>query len=99
MNALLRRNVLAILLFAGTAFLARAEESPNFVTYDHHLEEQGDLEIVVSSTFGIPRQGEPAFVAPFAELEYGVTDRWTSSLYLEGLSRRHDSTIFTGWRL
>jgi hypothetical protein len=98
MNALLRRNVLAILLAAGTAFLAQAEESPNFVTYDHHLEERGDLELAVSSTVGIPRQGQPAFVAPFVELEYGITNQWTSALYLEGLSRRHDSTIFTGWR-
>jgi hypothetical protein len=76
-----------------------AQESPNFVTYDHHLEEQGDLEVAVSSTVGIPRQGQPAFIAPYAEVEYGVTDWWTSALYLEGLSRRRDSTIFTGWRL
>jgi hypothetical protein len=98
MNAL-QRTVLAILWVAGTAFLAQAEESPNFVTYDHHLEERGDLELAVSNTVGIPRQGQPAFVAPFAELEYGVTNQWTSALYLEALSRRHDSTIFTGWRL
>src|SRR4030081_880219 len=98
MNTLLR-TVFATLFVAGTVFAVPAQESPNFVTYDHHLEERGDLEVAVSSTVGIPRQGQPAFVAPYAELEYGMTDWWTSALYLEGLSRRHDSTIFTGWRL
>jgi hypothetical protein len=92
-------NSLATLFVAGAAFATWAQESPNFVTYDHHLEEKGDLEIAVSSTVGIPRPGQPAFIAPYAELEYGVTEWWTSALYLEGVSRNHDSTISTGWRL
>ena len=33
------------------------------------------------------------------ELEYGVTARWTSELYLEGQSSAGDSTVFTGWRI
>jgi hypothetical protein len=97
MNAL-QRTVLAALFVAGTVFASRAQESPNFVTYDHHLEERGDLEIAISSTVGIPRQDQPAFIAPYGELDYGATDWWTSALYLEGLSRHRDSTIFTGWR-
>jgi hypothetical protein len=28
-----------------------------------------------------------------------VTARWTTELYLEGISTRNDSTIWTGWRL
>ena len=98
MNAL-QRTVLATLFVVGTAFATQAQESPNFVTYDHHLEEQYDLEIAISSTIGIPRRGQQAFIAPYGELEYGVTNWWTSALYLEGLSRHRDSTIFTGWRL
>ena len=97
MNAL-QRAVLATVFVAGTAVATEAQQSPNFVTYDHHLEEKSDLEIAISSTVGIPRRGQPAFIAPYAELEYGVTDWWTSALYLEGLSRHRDSTIFTGWR-
>jgi hypothetical protein len=33
------------------------------------------------------------------ELEYGVTGRWTSELYLEGQGTVGDSAVFTGWRL
>jgi hypothetical protein len=87
------------ILLAFASFMAQAQESPYFVTYDHHLEEPGNLEIETSSTAGIPRQGQHFFFAPYLELEYGVTGRWTSELYLEGQSTAGDSTIFTGWRL
>jgi hypothetical protein len=76
-----------------------AQESPYFVTYDHHLEEPGNLEIEVSSTTDVPRSGQRFYFAPWTEFEYGVTARWTTELYLEGQSTWDDSTIFTGWRL
>jgi hypothetical protein len=95
---LLQRIVFATFFVTGTVFSCLAQESPNFVTYDHHLEEKGDLEIAISSTVGFPRQSQPGFIAPYAELEYGATDWWTSAFYMEGLSRERDSTIFTGWR-
>jgi len=76
-----------------------SQESPYFVTYDHHLEEPGNLEIETSSTMGVPRSGQHFYFAPYSEIEYGVTGRWTSELYLEGQSTAGDSTIFTGWRL
>jgi hypothetical protein len=79
--------------------LARSQESPYFVTYDHHLEEPGNLEIETSSTTGIPRVGQHFFFAPYTEFEYGVTARWTSELYLEGQTTAGDSTVFTGWRI
>jgi hypothetical protein len=75
-----------------------AQESPFFVTYTHHMEEPGNLDLEFSTTNGIPRSGQRAYVAPYAELEYGVTTRWTSELYLEGQSTSGDSTVFTGWR-
>ncbi len=77
---------------------ATAQESPYFVTYDHHLEEAGNLEIGISSTTGVPRTRERAFFAPYLELEYGAKGWWTTEFYLEGQSTRGDSTIFTGWR-
>ena len=77
---------------------SRAQESPYFVTYDHHLEEPGNLEIETSSTMGVPRSGQRFYLAPYIELEYGVTGRWTSELYLEGQSTAGDSAVFTGWR-
>jgi hypothetical protein len=88
---------LAALLALAPA--AGAQDKPYFVTYDHHLEEPGNLEISLSNTLGIPRAGQPVFSAPLLELEYGVKAWWTTEFYLEGQSRERDSTIFTGWRL
>lgn len=86
-----------LIVFVG--FLpVHAEESPYFVTYDHHLEEPGNLEIAPAVTRGISRSGQKAYLAPYVELEYGATAWWTSELYLEAQSTRGDSTIFTGWR-
>jgi hypothetical protein len=75
-----------------------AQESPYFVTYNHHMEEPGNLEIETSTTTNIPRSGQRFYFAPYTEFEYGVTARWTTELYLEGQSTLNDSTIFTGWR-
>ena len=90
-------------LFAALAALlaampARGQESPYFVTYSHHLEEPGNLEITAASTVGVPKGGERAYFAPWIELEYGVLGRWTSELYLDGQSTAGQSSIFTGWR-
>jgi hypothetical protein len=93
----LNKLFFALLLLAATPGFA--QESPYFVTYDHHLEEPGNLEIETYTTSGIPRAGQNAFVAPYMELEYGVTGRWTSELYLEGEGTVGDSAVFTGWRL
>ncbi len=95
---ILRFLFLLTLLLAPVALLS-AQESPYFVTYDHHLEEPGNLEIATQTTVGIPKAPTPGYFAPLMELEYGVKAWWTSELYLEGQSTRHDSTIFTGWRL
>lgn len=89
---------LPVLLCVTFLTLGYAQESPYFVTYDHHLEEPGNLEIENSSTMGVPRAGQHFYFAPYSEIEYGVTGRWTSEFYLEGQSTSGDSTIFTGWR-
>ena len=81
------------------SFHCTAQESPYFVTYDHHLEEPGNLEIEVSQTSNVPRSDQHFFFAPYTEFEYGVTANWTTELYLEGQTTWNDSTIFTGWRL
>jgi hypothetical protein len=86
---------IVIALFAS---LGAAQEAPYFVTYDHHLEDAGDLEISIATTVGVPRSGQRAFLAPYGEIEYGVKNWWTSALYLEGQSTSGDSTVFTGWR-
>ena len=93
------RAVLILLLLASAVLIVRAQEAPYFVTYDHHVEEPGNLEVETSSTLGIPRSGQRLFFAPYTEIEYGVTGRWTTELYFEGQSTSGDSAVFTGWRL
>lgn len=74
-----------------------AQESPYIVTYDHYLEEPGNLEVEYFSTFGTQRQGND-FHAYWSELEYGMKAWWTTELYLDGQTTFNDSTIFTGVR-
>jgi hypothetical protein len=77
---------------------AAAQERAYFVTYDHYLEEPGDLELSVATTTGVPKNGHSAYTAPWLELEYGITEWWTAELYLEGVTTIRDGSGFTGWR-
>ncbi len=90
--------VLLIVMAMFCSLAASSQEAPYFVTYDHHLEEPGNLEIAASSTAAPTRSGRSYF-APYLELEYGVKAWWTSELYFEGQSTFGDSTVLTGWRL
>lgn len=88
------------LLFAlGSAGVAAAQERAYFVTYDHYLEERGNLEVAVATTTGIPRKNQDVYTAPWLELEYGLTGWWTAELYLEGVTTRDAGHGFTGWRI
>jgi hypothetical protein len=75
-----------------------AQERAYFVTYDHHLEERHDFEVAVATTTGVPKHHESVYTAPWLELEYGVAERWTTELYLEGVTTRNSGGGFTGWR-
>lgn len=86
--------LLSSLLFCWPAL---AQESPYIVTYDHYLEEPGNLEVEYFSTFGTQRGGND-FLAFWVEFEYGATAWWTTEFYLDGQSTFNDSTIFTGFR-
>ena len=89
---------LGVLALALGVLPAAAQEPPYFVTYDHYLEEPGNLEVAVATTAGIPKHDTAAYSAPWLELEYGVTGWWTTELYLEGVATRHEGSGFTGWR-
>ena len=93
------RVALVPLLLLFAAPFALPQDTPYFVTYSHHLEEPGNLEIESNATVGVPRRGQTASFAPFSELEFGVNAWWTAELYLEGQTRGGDHGIFTGWRL
>lgn len=88
-------TVLLMLVPAATS--ASAQESPYIVTYDHYLEEPGNLEVEYFSTFGTQRAGND-FLAYWTEFEYGVTAYWTTELYLDSQTTFNQSTIFTGFR-
>ena len=85
-----------LLLFATCPSLA--QESPYIVTYDHYLEEPGNLEVEYFSTFGTQRGGND-FHAFWMEFEYGTTAWWTTELYFDGQTTFSDSTLFTGFRV
>jgi len=95
-GCLIHLSLLAFAMILLVPF-APAQESPYFVTYDHYLEEPGNLELEYFSTFGTQR-GAGNFIADWTEFEYGATAWWTTELYLDGQSTFHDSTIFTGVR-
>ena len=89
---------LFVCVIAAVARPALAQERAYFVTYDHYLEELGNLEIAVASTTGFPRENRSAYTAPWVELEYGLTGWWTAELYLESVTTTHDGSGFAGWR-
>ncbi len=90
--------ILALVAICSAASPARAQERAYFVTYDHYLEEPGNLEIALANTTGLPKHDHATYNAPWLEVEYGFTGWWTAELYLEGVTTRGDGNAFTGWR-
>jgi hypothetical protein len=86
--------VLACLM--GFPALMKAQEN-YFVTYTHHMEEPGSLEIGNKSVMGFPKAGD-SFLGTAVEFEYGVKSWWTSEFYLDGQTTAQQSTLFTGFR-
>src|SRR6202035_5138295 len=94
------RLLRGLLFFALALWLparAKSQESAYFVTYDHYLEEPGNLEIEYFSTFGTQHGGND-FHSFWTEFEYGATAWWTTEFSLDGQTTFNDSTLFTGFR-
>jgi hypothetical protein len=87
-------SLLLVFLFLQPVY---SQESPYIVTYDHYLEEPGNLEVEYFSTFGTQRAGND-FHAYWIEVEYGAKAWWTTEFYLDGQTTFGDSTVFTGFR-
>jgi hypothetical protein len=88
----------SVLVWMGGMTISRAQESGYFVTYDHHMEEPGNLEIEFEPTTARPNGGN-RFFSGLTEFEYGTTAWWTTEVYLEGQKTLNDSTVFSGYRL
>lgn len=84
-------------LVAASCMSASAQGRPYFVTYTHHMEEPGNLEIAINPVFAKQRGGND-FLASWTEFEYGVKGWWTTEFYLDTQSTRRESTLFTGIR-
>ena len=67
------------------------------MTYDHYLEEPGNLEVEYFSTFGTQRGGDD-FDAYWIEVEYGAKAWWTTEFYADAQSTFGQNTLFTGFR-
>lgn len=76
---------------------ALAAEGPFLITYTHQMEEPGNLEITTKNVTGRPANGN-RFFGSNLELEYGVKGWWTTELYLDGQTTKHENTLFTGYR-
>jgi hypothetical protein len=94
----MRLFFVTVLLGIALAAPSAAQDSPYFVTYDHHMEEPGDLEVSLTPVFAAPREGN-ASLATQIELEYGTRAWWTTALYLDGQSTFGDGAAFTGYRV
>jgi len=91
-------GILAIfILFIFAAAPCFAQESPYIVTYNHYLEEPGNLDVEYFSTFGT-QPGGNNFSASWMEFEYGAKAWWTTEFYLDEQTTLGDSSIFTGFR-
>jgi hypothetical protein len=90
--------LLIVAITIATAPRALAQENPYFITYTHHMEEPGSLEVALNPVLGIPKGGASHFLASSLELEFGVNGWWTSELYLDGQKTNRESTVFTGYR-
>ena len=97
MMASLRRVFLLILLLAWFGPSCFAGERPYFITYDHIMEEPGNLEIEYFSTFGTQRGGND-FHSFWTEFEYGVEAWWTTEFYLDAQTTFADSTLYSGFK-
>ena len=83
-----------MLAFAGPV---PAADPPYFVTYTHHMEEPGALEVALENLAGRPQAGE-RFLGSLLEVEYGVKGWWTTEFYLDAQSTFHECTTYTAAR-
>lgn len=73
----------ALLAILASTSPGMAGQDANFVLYNQHMEEKGETEVEVYSDYSHVGNGESNYTAQLYEIEYGVTDLFTTSIYLE----------------
>ena len=91
--------VLFALGLLGGQGVCGAQEVPYFVTYSHHMEEPGSLEIESKVATGRPQAEGSRFFGNSTEFEYGTTAWWTTELYVDVSGTKNESTVLGGFRL
>ena len=89
---------LTVLYFALWVVPSAADEKAYFVTYDHHLEEPGSLELAYSPLAGFPRNAANRFLGGLFEVGYGVRPWWTTEMYLGHQYTPGQGGAFTSFR-
>ncbi len=89
-------GILVSLTACGTGF---AQEVPYFLTYSHHMEEPGSLEVESKTAIGRPQNGGNRFFGDATEFEYGTTGWWTTELYIDVTGTMNENTALGGFRL
>lgn len=85
----------AFSLYAGPAV---AGNGANFILYNHHTEEKGETEVKLFYDVSSAANDDPSYNAQLAEIEYGVTDQWTTSLYLSAQKTSGENYDIEGLR-
>jgi hypothetical protein len=94
----MRLSLSHMLLAALMASAAAAQESPYFVTYDHHMEEPHHIEVALTPVAGTPKEGH-SFAATALEVEFAPKAWWTTELHLDAQSPAHEGSLYTGYRI
>jgi hypothetical protein len=95
----LKLMILAGLVSITACRLCSAQEVPYFVTYSHHLEEPGSLEVETKTATGRPQNEGNRFFGDSTEFEYGTTAWWTTELYIDVTGTMNENTVLGGFRL
>jgi hypothetical protein len=95
---------LKLIVFIALACIAvgvpgSAQEVPYFVTYSHHMEEPGSLDIETKTATGKPQSPGHRFFGESTEFEYGTAAWWTTELYVDVTGTKDESTVLGGFRL
>ncbi len=83
-------GIIALVSATRSTSPAYAGQDANFMLYNQHMEEQGAVEVQVFSDYSHVGKGEANYTAQLLEIEYGVTELFSTAIYLEGVKTFED---------